>query len=126
MNKLFPQILNKIDNEMIEVYNITNLEGARGQDKTTSTLIGTYKANIQSTGSQSKVQGLTIESSDSGDKVVEVYNSYTYEALTIGQRIKRINKDNLLYEVRSVEPTAQGMPLAHYKSYIVRVDNQWV
>jgi len=124
MKHIFPQVLNKIDNERIEVYNLVKSTGSRGQEKKTPELVATYKANIQSTGSQSKVQGLTLEGSDAGDKIVEVYNVYTYEALQNGQRIKRIDRDRLMYEVRSVEPTAQGMKLAHYKSYIVRVDNQ--
>jgi hypothetical protein len=124
MKQLFPAILKKIDNERIEVYKIIKTTGARGQEKKDTVLVGTYKANIQSTGSQSKVQGLTLEGSDVGNKIVEVYNVYTFEALTTGQQIKRIDRDGLTYDVRSVEPTAQGMPLAHYKGYIVRVDNQ--
>ena len=126
MEYIFPQILNRIDNERIEVYDLVKTIGTRGQEKSESVLLNTYKVNIQSTGSQAKVQGLTIETSDVGDKITEVYNVYSFEALSEGQRVKRIDRGGLFYEVRSVEPTAPGMPLAHYKSYIVRVDNQKV
>ena len=79
-------------------------------------------AVIQPTGSLNTVKGLALSSTpNSGDKITSDLVMYS--------KHERFEKDrvlyrNLFYEIRSIEYYNNGF-LQYYKSYLVKVDNQW-
>lgn len=127
-------ILKSLKYEKVELYRYTITQDIMGRDIRTLVLIGTYTMSIQPTGSQNKVQGLTLVNSPAGEKVDEVFVSYS-QVIDVKTKdlIKRIEEDNLFYEVRSIEvqkvnPTllknGNVLDLSHIRTYITRIDNQ--
>jgi hypothetical protein len=109
-----------LENERVEVYEKSTEVKAGGGTSITWTKKETILCNIQAGNNF----GEELLASNSGDTVNEVYNMYSKRPLKEGQRIKRIDDDNLLYEVRKCEHNGKKTILEHYKTYITRIDNQ--
>lgn len=120
--------------ESVELYRYTLTNDSMGRDIKVLSKIGTYTMSIQATGSLNKVQGLTLDNSSAGEKVNEVFVSYS-PIIDIRPKdlIKRIEVDSLFYEVRDIEvqkvkPTrllnGNVLDLSHTKTYMTRTDNQ--
>lgn len=109
-----------LENETIEVYEKSTVVKPTGGTSIKWTLVKTVLCNIQADGKY----GDTLNASEAGDTVKAVYNLYTKTPLKEGQRIKRIQEDGLLYEIRNVEHNGRKTILEHYKAYLTRIDNQ--
>lgn len=118
---MFNNVLKMImENEQVEVYEKTTTVKPSGGTSIKWELSDTILCNIQA----NTKYGEALSSSESGDVVNAVYNLYTRTPLQEGLRIKRIQDDNLLYEVRNVEHNGKKTILEHYKAYLTRLDNQ--
>jgi hypothetical protein len=111
--------------ETVEIYRSEETDGVRGSISTQVNKIGSVLSLVESTGTLSKVQGLTLISKHSGDKINSVYIMYSeITDMMIKDIIKRTQVDGLDYEVKDIEINGKGSPLAHMKAYLVRIDNQ--
>lgn len=118
---MFNSILGAImENEQVEVFEKSSFVKDSGGTSIVWESKGKMLCNIQADSSY----GESLKSNGSGDTVLEVYNLYSKKQLKEGQRIKRIEDDNLIYEVRKCEHNGKKTILEHYKSYLTRVDNQ--
>lgn len=118
---MFKNVLGMIiENEQVEVYEKTSTVKPNGATSIKWELSKTILCNIQA----NTKYGEALSSSNSGDVVNAVYNLYTRTPLQEGLRIKRIQDDNLLYEIRNVEHNGRKTILEHYKAYLTRLDNQ--
>jgi hypothetical protein len=118
---MFNDILGMIiENEQVEVYEKTTTVKPSGGTSIQWTLAKTILCNIQA----NTKYGEALTSSTSGDVVNAVYNLYTRTPLQEGLRIKRIEDDGLIYEIRNVEHNGRKTILEHYKAYLTRLDNQ--
>lgn len=77
-------------------------------------------AYIQPTGSQGSVKGVQLKNTSAGDTSIAEYFMYCNEPV---KEKDRIIYNNILYEIRGVEPW-ESVRLAHYKCYLVKVDDQ--
>lgn len=120
--------------EKVELYRYTITQDGMGRDVRTLNLIGTYTVSIQRTGSLNSTKGKSLTNSPAGEDVKEEWSMYS-DIIDIKNMdlIKRIEEDNLLYEVRSIEKQAVKktklkngniLDLSHIKTYITRLDNQ--
>lgn len=120
--------------ENVELYRYTITQDGMGRDVRTLNLIGTYTVSIQRTGSLNSTKGKYLTNSSAGEDVKEEWSMYS-DIIDIKNMdlIKRIEEDNLLYEVRSIEKQAVKktklkngniLDLSHIKTYITRLDNQ--
>lgn len=94
--------------------------GAEGYNTIT---VGDFKVSPQPLGSLNKVEGLTLESSLSGNKVNSVFGLY---GANVGYKEGDIitRPDTFKYELKSIEPQGIGTPMEHVKLLVVKVDNQ--
>lgn len=109
-----------LENERVEVYEKTTTVKPTGGTSIKWELKNTILCNVQA---DSKY-GDALMTSEAGADVVAVYNLYTKKPLNIGQRVKRIEDDGLLYEIKNVEHNGKKTILEHYKAYLTRIDNQ--
>lgn len=122
---MFNRVLGLIgENERVELYEKQTIVKPSGGTSTTWNMVGKVFCNIQSTGSSNKVEGMTLNTSESGDVITAVYNLYTRSPIKEGQRVVRIEDDGLTYEIRNVEHNGKKTILEHYKGYLTRIDNQ--
>lgn len=105
------------ENERVEVYEKSTAVKAGGGTSVTWKLVGTILCNIQADGRY----GETLANSERGDEINAVYNLYTRNAVKGGQRIKRLEEDGTMYEIRNVEHNGKKTILEHYKAYLTRV-----
>lgn len=109
-----------LENERVEVYDKSTVVKPTGGTSIKWTLSKTILCNIQA----DNKYGDALATSAAGDTVTAVYNLYTKTPLKEGERIKRIEDDGLLYEIRNVEHNGKKTILEHYKAYLTRIDNQ--
>lgn len=118
---MFDNVLSGIlENEQVEVYEKQTSIKPSGSTSIKWVKIGSILCNIQA----NHEYGKALQQSEAGDTVKALYNIYTKKPILIGQRIKRVQDDNLLYEIRNVEHNGKKTVLEHYKGYLERVDNQ--
>lgn len=109
-----------LENETVEVYEKETFIKPNGSESVKWVLKGKILCNIQ----ENKDYGQELIASETGDVVQAVYNLRTKSKIQDGQRIKRIEDDGLLYEIRRTYHAGKKTILEHYKAYLTRVDNQ--
>lgn len=105
------------ENEKAELYEKTTTVKTGGGTSSSWKLVGTILCNIQADSKYGEV----LANSESGDTVSAVYNLYTQKPIKEGQRVKRIEEGNIMYEIRNVEHNGRKTILEHYKGYLTRV-----
>ena len=105
------------ENERVEVYEKTTTVKAGGGTSITWKLVDTILCNIQADSKYGEV----LANSERGDEIEAVYNLYTRKAVKGGQRIKRLEENGIMYEIRNVEHNGKKTVLEHYKAYLTRV-----
>ena len=118
---MFNSVLKGImENENVELYEKKKFIKPNGSESVTWELKGKIPCNIQ----ENQDFGQELIASETGDVVQAIYNLRTSAKIEEGQRIKRIEDDNLLYEIRRIYHAGKKTILEHYKAYLTRVDNQ--
>lgn len=109
-----------LENEEVEIYEKQTIIKPSGS----TSIKWIKKENILCNIQANHQYGDVLQQSQAGDVVKAFYNMYTRKPIFEGQRIKRVQDDKLLYEIRNVEHNGKKTILEHYKGYLERVDNQ--
>lgn len=109
--------------EVVHVIRKVKYEKPNGAEGYTEQIVGDFTVSTQPLGSLNKIEGLTLESTLSGNKKNSVFGIYSADyGYQNGDIV--IRPDGLRYEVKSVEPLGEGTLFEHVKVLLSKIDNQ--
>lgn len=121
INTLIPLI----DHENVKITRFETYDKPDGGEGTCTIEVGTFLMSVQGIKSSVKVQGFVLDSSLDGSKIDSTFICYSSNIpIKNEDKIQRIERDNLFYEIIATQPKGVGTILEQRETIIKKVDNQ--